>query len=107
MGQIQVSKIMSKKCCSDYVRDIEARLRDDPRSFWWYVSGLRVSSSFPSQMSLDGDRADSNGGMVDLFAKFFSSVYVRDDSDTDRPDEIVCDFRKTFLFHKLSLCIYL
>lgn len=68
-------KELSKICHNNYIRRMEHNIQTNPGMFWRHMSNLRKSSSFPNSMFLDNEVASEGSECVNLFAKFFSSVY--------------------------------
>lgn len=66
-----------RRCFSDYKSHLEANIKKNPKIFWNYIKTKRKGqSTFPADMFLGNLTADSNQGVVELFARHFSSVYT-------------------------------
>jgi Reverse transcriptase (RNA-dependent DNA polymerase) len=62
-----------------YIQKIEDNIKTDPRTFFKFADMKRNSCGYPSAMFLNDDAARSPQEIANLFAKFFQSVYVKDD----------------------------
>ena len=58
-----------------HLREVEGYLLADTRNFWKYVRDKRGSNGYPGSMFLGNEYAESGQDIVNLFAKFFSTVY--------------------------------
>lgn len=72
-------KLASVKAHGDYVCRMESSLRVNPKQFFNYVNDKRKTGGLPPRLRLGGKEVDSVEDMTNLFAEFFSSVYVRGD----------------------------
>ena len=69
-------KKLSRCCYRNYMRNVERRLKRNPKSFWKYVSEQRKENGLPSAMFLGGDAANSVEQTCQLFLRKFSNVFV-------------------------------
>ncbi|XP_053681644.1 uncharacterized protein LOC128732421 [Sabethes cyaneus] len=69
-------KRLSRSCFRNYLRNVERRLKRNPKSFWKYVNEQRKDDGLPSVMFL-GDKTASNSQQIsELFSMKFSSVFT-------------------------------
>ncbi|XP_055527131.1 uncharacterized protein LOC129719756 [Wyeomyia smithii] len=52
-------KQLSRSCFRGFLRNVERKLKRNPKSFWKYVNEQRKDGGLPSSMFLDGDTANS------------------------------------------------
>lgn len=77
----------------NYQNNIESLLNTNPRCFFSYTKSLRKSNNLPAVMHLGNQTSDNMRDTVNLFAKYFSSVYDTTDSGSNTPTtEPVTDF---------------
>lgn len=65
---------------SSYVEKIAQDRKCNPKAFWQFVNSKRSSNSLPSQLNYNGKSASSDTEKANLFAAFFSSVYINHDN---------------------------
>lgn len=65
----------------DHIQTIASNVKNDQKKFWKYINGKRSGSKLPNKMTFDGKTAISDADKANLFAKFFSSVYVKHTDD--------------------------
>lgn len=70
-----------KNAFDDYMDNISMSFRTDPKQFWNHVNGKRKSNSLPCKMHFNGTTASNDQEKAELFAEFFSSVYVEHPAD--------------------------
>lgn len=61
---------------TDYIRKLAEDRKNDPKSFWRFINGKRTSNSLPSKLNFNGNTATNDMDKANLFAGFFSSVYI-------------------------------
>lgn len=66
-----------------YIKDLVANSKSNPKMFWKHVNGKRISNELPNKIELEGVQAIDDKGKCQLFAKYFSSVYVDYGSSND------------------------
>ncbi|XP_031629635.1 uncharacterized protein LOC116344914 [Contarinia nasturtii] len=71
------------ECYNNYIKEIAVNSKHNPKKFWQHVNGRRKSSGVPCKVELDGESAQCDNDKANLFAKFFSSVYVEYDEDQE------------------------
>lgn len=74
-------KNLSKICYNNYVRNVDQSLISNPKLFWKYLNEKRSSFNVPSEMYLNDSITCKAEEVVELFAKFFSTVYSGDNCD--------------------------
>lgn len=72
-----------KQRYEEFVKNIMSDSKDNPKKFWQFVNGKRKSNTLPCKLDFNGKVAISDKEKADLFASFFSSVYVTHDTDPD------------------------
>ncbi|KAJ8949761.1 hypothetical protein NQ317_017998 [Molorchus minor] len=75
-------KYLSKICYNNYTNTIDQSLLNNPKGFWKYLNDKRSTFNLPSEMFLDDCSTSNAEEIVDLFAKFFSTVYITDNYDS-------------------------
>lgn len=72
----------------NYISSTENSLKSDPKRFWKYVKQKAKKSRIPGSLSYNNSVVDSPSNIVNAFAKYFSSVYVKstDPSIITSPD---------------------
>ncbi|KAJ8982416.1 hypothetical protein NQ317_017218 [Molorchus minor] len=75
-------KYLSKICYNNYTNTIDQSLLNNPKGFWKYLNDKRSTFNLPSEMFLDDCSTSNAKEIVDLFAKFFSTVYTTDNYDS-------------------------
>ena len=69
----------------EYNEKIESDIKSCPKTFFNYVHTKLKSNNTPSRMSLDGDVANDEEGICNLFANFFQEIYTTfSEADRDR-----------------------
>lgn len=77
----------------NYQMNIESLLKTNPRCFFSYTKSLRKSNNLPAEMRWGNHTSDNMKDTVNLFAKYFSSVYdISDPSDNNPVTETVTDY---------------
>ncbi|XP_058444278.1 uncharacterized protein LOC131425957 [Malaya genurostris] len=74
----KVYKKTAKRCYSNYLRNVQRRLKSDPKSFWKHVNELRKESDLPSTMFYEQQTGSCTQEISDMFRKKFSSVFSRE-----------------------------
>ena len=78
----QISRIYKrtvKRNHADYLRNVQRRLKSDPRSFWKHVNDQRKESGLPSTMRYGQRTASCIQDVCQLFARKFASVFSSED----------------------------
>jgi len=68
------------------VKETERNFISDPSKFWTYVNSKKKSDGFPSHMKFKDNKASDRTEIATLFADFFETVYVTDESNVDSDD---------------------
>ena len=71
-------KRLRRRCYSNYRRQMERKLKSDPKKFWKFVNEQRNESGLPSSMQLADIKADNTTDICKMFAKKFASVFCVD-----------------------------
>ena len=69
---------LSKLYLSNYQRQIQSKLRSDPKSFWKFLNKHRKQSGLPSSMFLNGTTDSNQRSICQLFSTKFSNVFVEE-----------------------------
>lgn len=69
-------KALSDICFNNYIRGLDAKLIEDPKSFWKYINDKRSSHNLPSSLSYSNREATSGQEIANLFRDFFQTVYT-------------------------------
>ncbi|XP_063907420.1 uncharacterized protein LOC135125696 [Zophobas morio] len=80
-------KELSRQLYSAYVSKVNLSISNNPKFFWKFIRDKRNNDMIPNEMCLNQEVAKGGKQIPDLFAKYFSSVYVKDDSR-----KFLCDF---------------
>lgn len=59
-----------------YINKVETNIQNDPSSFWSYIQSKKGFSRIPGRMSYNGAEYQRPEEIVNVFAKFFKSVYI-------------------------------
>ena len=78
------SKDLIKTDFKNYISSLESKLATSPKQFWKYASIKRqFSSEIPTEMCLEQEISRGGQEVCDLFAQYFSSVFVNADTSGD------------------------
>lgn len=69
-------KIEKRSCLRNYIASIEPIIQTNPKSFFAYTKAQKQNNKLPSAMFYKNTLAENMNETADLFAKYFSSVYV-------------------------------
>lgn len=70
-------KNLTNRCYREYLTKTENNIHRDPRQFWKFINDQNKVHSVPNTMSFRDKLSLSGEDSVNLFAEFFSSVYVQ------------------------------
>lgn len=70
------SKREKRICLRSYTTNIEPLIKTNPKSFFAYTKAQKQSNNLPSAMFYGNSLAENMRETADLFAEYFSSVYV-------------------------------
>lgn len=73
---------LQRKCFHDYEVNIEAKIKDNPKSFFAYTKSLRKTNFLPPIMKFKDQTSSNVKDTSKPFAIYFSSVYTNPNSDT-------------------------
>ncbi|CAH2096311.1 unnamed protein product [Euphydryas editha] len=82
----QRCKVALDNCFNQYISRLEKNMTVDIKAFWRYTKAKRETNDLPRQMYYSEHTAECGQDIANLFARFFSSVYKRNDSSTYIPD---------------------
>lgn len=101
------AKLLASRDEKAYLSSTEESIRNDSKFFFKYVNNLSSSNSIPSTLHLDGQTADNDRDIANLFAEKFSNVYCSDDLNyTGLPFEINDTYSNiTLTIEDLEACI--
>ncbi|XP_058445512.1 uncharacterized protein LOC131426653 [Malaya genurostris] len=68
-------KRTAKRCYARYLRNVQNKLKSDPKSFWKYVNDQRKESNLPSSMVYGISVGTNLDEICQLFSEKFSSVF--------------------------------
>jgi Reverse transcriptase (RNA-dependent DNA polymerase) len=85
-----------------YIEHIENRIKNDPSAFFGFIDQKKKNVGFPSAMKYKNEVSSSPSTLCDLFAKFFSSVYVKP-SDSSITDDFVCNIDESTNIDPINL----
>ena len=68
---------------SDYISSIQREMKSNPKEFWNFVNINKSSDSYPNEMRLNDRISKTKKETVDLFAEYFESIYVPDETSWD------------------------
>lgn len=68
--------ILGKFLHRNYILNMELNLKNDPKQFWSFINSKRKSIGIPTSMNFKGDNSTDINKTLELFAKFFESVYT-------------------------------
>lgn len=63
----------------EYIDNLKASFKADPKKFWDYINKKRNNDIFPKVMHYVSENKDNDKDICELFSKFFKSVYKDDD----------------------------
>lgn len=66
---------------NEYINRIQQYIVCDPAEFWSYAKMEQKRSKYPTEVYMNDDASDKPGEIVELFADYFESVYVKDDEE--------------------------
>jgi hypothetical protein len=70
-------KALSNSVHANHICKFENNINIDVKFVWYYVNSLRSNrSNIPLSVSYDNSDADNINDITNLFANYFSSVYV-------------------------------
>lgn len=69
--------VEKKKCLRKYEGNIESLIKINPKGFFAYTKARKQTNNLPSSVKYKTNTAENMKEAVDLFAKYFSSVYVQ------------------------------
>lgn len=70
-------KIQSKLDYKQYLCNVQHSLSSEPKKFWSFVRNLRSPSGLPHSITFNHKTADYGLGIVNLFNRYFASVYKK------------------------------
>lgn len=77
-------KKLSAECYNNYINDVESSIMNDSNFFWKYVKSQNKNGTYiPTCMTFDSKVSQNLQETVNLFADFFSSVYVNTNVDSN------------------------
>jgi hypothetical protein len=79
-----------KDCHRSYISSVENSLEHSPKAFWSYVNSKKQSNSIPREVKYRGVSATKGENVCELFASFFSSVFIESTSRTADESSYMC-----------------
>jgi ribonucleases P/MRP protein subunit RPP40 len=73
-------KYMTRIAYSDFIKATEVSIHSQPKKFWNYSKNMKAKGCIPSEMKFEGVTETDPTKISNLFANFFRSVYVNDNS---------------------------
>lgn len=74
-----------KKEYISFLKRSEENIRLNPNDLWSYINSKKKCSNIPGKMKLEQQELTSCPDIVNSFASFFSSTYVKNQTDTRKP----------------------
>lgn len=74
-----ISKNLARKSYNAYLNNIESLVARDPRKFWEFAQDRRGGTRIPGLMKFNNLELNTSDLIVDGFAEYFGSVYVKSD----------------------------
>lgn len=59
----------------EIIQQVQDNIKTNPAEFWKFAKLNNESSAYPNKMHYGNETADSPNSLVDLFAKYFESIY--------------------------------
>lgn len=66
---------MSQSCYRTYIKNMQSKLKSNPKSFWKFVNDQRKEAGLPTTMIHDGNWSSDPQTVCDFFADKFGSVF--------------------------------
>lgn len=86
-------KELRQRCYDSYINRVEGNIADNPGRFWSYVRDVKNEHDLPLNVTYNDVTSSSLSETVNLFASYFSTVYMGDGS-VETPNynfrELVC-----------------
>lgn len=79
---------------NDFIRQKADNAKYNPKSFWKHINGKRKTNSLPKKMNYGNEMATNDREKAELFAKFFSSVYMKHQPGDTGDMETFLDHRR-------------
>lgn len=96
-----------KQIYGKYVRELADKSKQNSGEFWKHVNGKRKFNSIPSKIVFEDIEATNTREKANLFAKFFSSVYVNHPLDNELDDFInKRNDKNCFKYHITTDAVY-
>ena len=61
---------------NQYISTVESTINTQPNLIWHFINGKKRSTRIPGRMNHNGTYSGSQHDIVEMFAKYFSSVYL-------------------------------
>ena len=71
----------NKLCYRNYLQNVKARIKLDPKKFFDFVNSKRKSFGYPAQLKFNGRISRTDSEAANLFADFFSTVFSNESFD--------------------------
>jgi len=66
-----------------FMYDLASNYKKQPKKFWNYINSKCKASSLPGKMYYENEQATSDIEKANMFAKFFASVYTKNERESD------------------------
>ncbi|KAG8237391.1 hypothetical protein J437_LFUL013026 [Ladona fulva] len=72
----RICKQLSKACYSNYITKVQESIPFNTNVFWYHVKNINKHDGIPRKMHYNNVSVSSQRDITNLFASFFSQVYV-------------------------------
>lgn len=77
-----------RKAYNEYLLKTQSNIKRDPSRFWSYVNSKKKNTGIPTSLSYQGLSSTDNVTSCNLFANFFSNVYVDENNLPTHENEL-------------------
>lgn len=70
---------LDEKLNKEYIDRIQEEILENPSEFWTYARSTKKTSMYPREMQFGARTSDEPQQIVEMFADYFESLYVKDD----------------------------
>lgn len=64
---------------NDYILKLQENMKQNPKEFWEFAKINCKSTTYPNTMHYNEQKSNSQSELVNLFANYFETIYVRDE----------------------------
>lgn len=73
---------LHEKLQTEYIDQVQQNIVQNPAEFWSYAKMKQKRTKYPIEMQLNGEKGVNPKEVVELFADYFESIYVKDEDAT-------------------------